>query len=100
MSAPSRRTFHVSPQRRSLLQALLRKEGVVARGPDATVGIPEERGVFPLSFAQERLWFFEQLEPGTAVYNVPAAIRLRGPLNPEALRRAVAEITTRHATLR
>jgi amino acid adenylation domain-containing protein len=54
----------------------------------------------PLSFAQQRLWFIDQLEPGSAAYNVPAAVRLRGALNVEALRRSFAEVVRRHEVLR
>ncbi len=54
----------------------------------------------PLSFAQERLWFMHKLEPATAAYNVPRAIRLSGPLDGGALERALTEIARRHETLR
>src|SRR5262249_6582940 len=53
----------------------------------------------PLSFAQQRLWFIDQLEPGNAVYNIPAAVRLEGRLNLEALERSVNEIVRRHEAL-
>ncbi|HST57598.1 MAG TPA: amino acid adenylation domain-containing protein, partial [Longimicrobium sp.] len=46
----------------------------------------------PLSFAQERLWFIDRLEPGSAAYNVPAALRLRGALDEAALERSLGEI--------
>ncbi|HEV7786087.1 MAG TPA: amino acid adenylation domain-containing protein, partial [Thermoanaerobaculia bacterium] len=54
----------------------------------------------PLSFAQERLWFLDRLDPGSSVYNVPTAVRLTGALDVEALGRAVEEIVRRHASLR
>ncbi|HEX2079919.1 MAG TPA: amino acid adenylation domain-containing protein, partial [Longimicrobium sp.] len=54
----------------------------------------------PLSFAQQRLWFLEQLEPGGSAYNVPVALRLRGALDVPALERAVEEIVRRHEVLR
>ena len=54
----------------------------------------------PLSFAQERLWFLDQLEAGQATYNVPAALRLTGRLDPEALAASLAEAVRRHAALR
>ena len=54
----------------------------------------------PLSFAQERLWFFDQLEPGSAAYNIPLAIRLRGCLDRAALNAAVTNLVNRHEVLR
>nr|QEO74542.1 condensation domain-containing protein [uncultured bacterium] len=54
----------------------------------------------PLSFAQQRLWFIDQLEPGNAAYNVPAAVRLRGRLNIPALEQSLSEIARRHEVLR
>jgi amino acid adenylation domain-containing protein len=57
-------------------------------------------GWLPLSFAQERLWFFDQLEPGSAAYNIPRALRLKGALDTEALRRSLDEIVRRHEVLR
>ena len=54
----------------------------------------------PLSFAQQRLWFLDRLQPGTAVYNIPLALRLRGSLSAPALAAALAEIVRRHEVLR
>ncbi|HEU4836698.1 MAG TPA: condensation domain-containing protein, partial [Pyrinomonadaceae bacterium] len=60
----------------------------------------ERSGKLPLSFAQQRLWFIDQLEPESAAYNIPAAVRLRGKLNVEALQRSFAEVVRRHEVLR
>jgi len=54
----------------------------------------------PLSFAQQRLWFLDQMEPGSSFYNIPAAVRLRGDLNVSALQKSVDEIVRRHESLR
>ena len=56
--------------------------------------------VFPLSLAQQRLWFLDQLLPGNPAYNVPFGIRLQGDLNPEALESIVRELIQRHEILR
>ncbi|HYD81949.1 MAG TPA: condensation domain-containing protein, partial [Paucimonas sp.] len=57
-------------------------------------------GPLPLSFAQQRLWFLQQLEPDSAAYNMPAAVRLVGELEVPALKRAFEELVERHETLR
>lgn len=54
----------------------------------------------PLSFAQQRLWLIDRIAPGKAAYNVPAALRLAGPLAAEPLRRAFEEVLRRHEVLR
>jgi NRPS condensation-like uncharacterized protein len=53
-----------------------------------------------LSFAQERLWFLSRFEPSSPVYNVSRAVRCRGPLDVESLRRALHAVVARHDTLR
>ena len=53
-----------------------------------------------LSYAQERLWFLDRLDPGTATYNMPTALRLRGKLDVSALERAIAALVQRHDSLR
>ena len=55
---------------------------------------------FPASFAQQRLWFLDQLEPGTAAYNLVRVFRVVGPLNLGALTRAFETVLLRHASLR
>ncbi|MEW6495759.1 MAG: amino acid adenylation domain-containing protein, partial [Cyanobacteriota bacterium] len=57
-------------------------------------------GTLPLSFAQQRLWFLDQLVPNNAFYNVPAALRLTGTLNLVALEQTFNEIVRRHEALR
>jgi hypothetical protein len=54
----------------------------------------------PLSYAQQRLWIFDQLNPQMAVYNVAGAIRLRGHLNLKAFEQSLNEIVRRHEMLR
>ncbi|HKQ06310.1 MAG TPA: amino acid adenylation domain-containing protein, partial [Blastocatellia bacterium] len=57
-------------------------------------------GELPLSFAQQRLWFIHQLEPESAAYNIPMAVRLSGELNLAALEQSLGEIERRHEVLR
>jgi amino acid adenylation domain-containing protein len=59
-----------------------------------------ESFVLPASFAQQRLWFLDRLESGRGIYNVPVATRLRGPLDVDALERALSQIVERHESLR
>ncbi|HLJ26305.1 MAG TPA: condensation domain-containing protein, partial [Candidatus Angelobacter sp.] len=55
---------------------------------------------FPASFAQQRLWFIDQLTPGRATYNIDSALRVRGKLDAGVLERALKEVVRRHETLR
>ncbi|OLD63512.1 MAG: hypothetical protein AUI47_08965 [Acidobacteria bacterium 13_1_40CM_2_68_5] len=57
-------------------------------------------GQRPISFAQQRLWFLDQLDPGRPFYNMPSTLRLRGPLDVSALRQGLDEIVRRHEVLR
>ncbi|HSM52439.1 MAG TPA: condensation domain-containing protein, partial [Thermoanaerobaculia bacterium] len=79
-----------------------RVEEAMADGPEAAPPIePVPRdSPLPLSFAQQRLWFLEQMDPGTPVYLLPAALRVSGPLDPDALESAVQEVARRHEVLR
>jgi amino acid adenylation domain-containing protein/non-ribosomal peptide synthase protein (TIGR01720 family) len=71
------------------------------RGVSAPPLLRAERGAeTPLSFAQERLWYLDQLEPGDVAYVVSLALRLEGPLDRAALERALQEIVRRHEVLR
>src|SRR4029079_2241494 len=56
--------------------------------------------VFPASFAQQRLWFLDQLVDNKALYNMPAALRLRGQLDVAAMEQSLAEIVARHEAWR
>jgi Condensation domain len=70
---------------------------MVAQASGAAIAEPE---LLPASFAQQQLWFLDQLVPGNPFYNMSAAARLSGPLNVSALRWAVSRIADRHEVLR
>ncbi|HSF42104.1 MAG TPA: amino acid adenylation domain-containing protein, partial [Thermoanaerobaculia bacterium] len=85
------------------LAAALEEPGVDGKGaaPPAPPLRPVPRdGGLPLSFAQERLWFLHELMPESVAYNIPAALRLSGRLDPGALRRTFEEIALRQESLR
>ena len=86
-----------------LLSKLVRDKG--HRSPQSReTASPIARAVradrMPLSFAQERLWFIDQLEPESAAYNLPHAVRLTGSLQVAALEQSVNEMVRRHEVLR
>ncbi|BCL80830.1 hypothetical protein ccbrp13_32950 [Ktedonobacteria bacterium brp13] len=65
----------------------------------ALIPVPRTAGL-PLSFAQQRLWFIDQLEPGNVAYLIPLTLRLEGPFSPAALEWSLNEIVRRHESLR
>ncbi|HEX7243516.1 MAG TPA: amino acid adenylation domain-containing protein, partial [Longimicrobiaceae bacterium] len=77
------------------------REGL-ALSPRAAPGVPRRTGdgPVPLSFAQQRLWFVDQLDPGTPAYNMPYALRVRGGLDAAVLERVLSEVVRRHESLR
>ena len=80
-----------------LLEARSKRKQQIGRYPRAA----DVGGVCaPASWAQQRLWFIDQLENGSAAYNTGVAVRLRGALNPEAVRTALTTLIQRHEVLR
>ncbi len=65
-----------------------------------TLPVPTNVELLPASSGQRRLWFLDQMEPGTPLYNIPYLVRLSGPLNLGALERALTSLVGRHETLR
>jgi hypothetical protein len=59
-----------------------------------------QRGVFPLSFSQQRLWFLHRMDPHSPAYHIPLALRARGDLDVRVLRRALRAVVQRHEALR
>jgi amino acid adenylation domain-containing protein len=88
----------LSPEKRALLERRLfeAKPAPIDRIARREAG----RGAIPLSFAQQRLWFLEQLEPGRAFYNLPLATRLAGRISPAILEDCLNQIMARHEALR
>jgi amino acid adenylation domain-containing protein len=99
-----RKLAGLSPERRALFEKKLAEHGLDASSqPAVSKGIPlrpEGLDSLPLSFAQRRLWFMQQLEPESTAYNMLSVLRLRGPLDRVVLGRALDEVVARHETLR
>jgi amino acid adenylation domain-containing protein/non-ribosomal peptide synthase protein (TIGR01720 family) len=93
----SRRRANLSPAKQALLEKWTRGE------PKTKLSVIEQRkeqAPPPLTFAQQRLWFLNQLEPNSTIYNIPIAIRVTGRLNLAALEQSFNEIVLRHEVLR
>lgn len=98
MSSTVHPKFQLSARKKAILDALLEKEGIAP----AEGRIPRRlrSGPAPLSFAQQRLWFFDQFEPASFAYNLLSAVSLRGKLDVPALRKAFDHLVDRHEALR
>lgn len=98
MNHLSQRLAALSPEQRALLEKRLQQRGLQA--PSITIPRRSSDAIVPLSFEQQRLYFFEQLVPGSALYNIPLAIRLKGALNLPVLEQSLQAIAQRHEILR
>jgi amino acid adenylation domain-containing protein len=98
MTDMMKRLSDLPEERRAKFLAQLRAqvEGVAVRGPQPR----RDTGPAPLSYAQESLWFLDRLAPGQTIYNVPLFHRIRGKLDVDALRGALAAVVARHEALR
>ncbi|HEY7770154.1 amino acid adenylation domain-containing protein, partial [Longimicrobium sp.] len=85
---------------RPVLADFVRGLQTAARSEAAAIQPVDRSGKIPLSFAQQRLWFLEQLGGMGAAYHIPMSLRLRGELDPGALGRSLDRIVARHEVLR
>lgn len=92
------RLASLSPEKRALLLQQLSKQ--TAAAPKHEIGRRSRPNRIPLSFAQQRFWILDQLEPGSAAYNVPLSLWMHGQLDGDVLQRALSEIARRHESLR
>jgi len=99
MNGVPRDPFAISDKKRALIEATLRKEGMIP-AKAARIVRRTDRGPAPLSFAQQRLWFFDQFEPGSSLYNLMAPVLFEGILDAGALEKAFNKIVERHEVLR
>jgi aspartate racemase len=95
----SERVRALTPEQAALLERRLR-ERAAQRARDESLPRRAERGTFPLSFAQQRLWFVDRYNQGSPFYNFPLGYRVRGALDAAALLASLAEIVRRHEALR
>ena len=89
----------LSPERRAVLEKLLRERHQGAALP-APIGRRSSPGPLPLSYAQQRLWFLDQLMPGTTLFNLSTAYPITGEVDPAVLESSLNEIVRRHEVLR
>jgi amino acid adenylation domain-containing protein len=101
MSSTDKSIENLSARKRELFEMLLRERQQAKKSWQITP-IPnrEELTSFPLSFAQQRLWFLDQLQPGMSAYNIAFAWRVAGLLDKAALAKSISEILRRHEILR
>src|SRR6187399_2222921 len=89
----------LSPAKRALLELRL-KQRTESAGPAQAIAPRSNRRSARASFAQQRLWFLHQLDPGLPFYNVSRAIRMTGFLDAAALTQTLRELVRRHETFR
>ncbi len=99
-AATQDRLAGLTREQRALLFEQIRRRKERAAAPERIPRRPADLDLPPLSFAQERLWFIDRLEPGLASYNMPLSLRISGGLSPALLAAILGEIVRRHESLR
>ncbi len=105
MSTPIQKRLDASAKKMELLKALLKKQGIETSSDKSVLlqaplqKVTREEPLL-LSFAQQRLWFLDQLEPDSVAYTIPLALRLRGTLDLPALQSGLRALIERHEVLR
>ncbi|WP_414575218.1 amino acid adenylation domain-containing protein [Anabaena sp. CCY 9402-a] len=89
----------LTPEQKALFERRLKEKGLTLP-QSSTIPPRTQTENIPLSFAQQRLWFIQQLEPDSYVYNVPCILKMHGNLQLSALESAINELRKRHETLR
>jgi len=89
-----------SPNKLALLEKLLRQDGLCAGSGERIAPRADTNNPAPLSFAQQRLWFLQQIDPESHLYNIHLPIKIEGELNVAALEQSINEIVRRHEALR
>lgn len=89
----------LSPEKRKLLEKILAQQNVDLN-KNRILPTSRDRNEFPLSYAQQRMWFLDQLEPGNPMYNNPAAISIKGRVDVDAIEKSLMALTDRHEVLR
>lgn len=95
-----KRIAELSPEKRKLFLRRLNQTQKEARSCNQIRPKSRESNHFPLSFAQQRLWFLNQLDPGNIAYNISQAMHLIGQLNVSVLAQSLNEVVRRHEALR
>src|SRR6185312_13426582 len=93
------RLNRLSPAKRALLLRAV-KQGATVTAEEQKIQRRGAGEAWPLSFGQQRLWFLDQMEPGTSLYNIPTALRLIGHLDIQALVLSLNQVVMRHEALR
>ena len=96
---PFRELFE-APTVAGLAERIERARGEAGQGAALTLRRMAREGDLPLSFAQQRLWFLDQLAPGNPFYNIPSNLRMSGPLDVPVLTASLGEVVRRHEALR
>ena len=94
------RSIFEAPTLRGLAARVEARASEQAGARTQPIAPADREGRLPLSFAQQRLWFIDQFEPGLSTYNIPGGLRLMGELDAEALASALDEVARRHEVLR